>query len=389
MRLSLAVRSRIIKAARLSQTLTATLEQTRERERYAQFLQHRTHATLWDYVRPRIAPELPPTDDDVEPGEPPELPGYRVGNKLGGGTSGAVYKLTQMPPLGNGVQVVRVLSTEDLTEIRDLEYLNRMISLMRMVSSEEHRHPNIVRLYQTYRTPASILLRMEYGGPENLYRRLRDRQARQTSKQRPLPLDRAAMIVTQAVEAVWHLHAAVRVCHRNIKPEKVIVNETPETVTIKLADFDLAEVIDAEGSLCNKPCGTMPFAAPEMLNDEPYDGRAADIWSLGVVLAEVLCGLRVVELAIEGAGPEARPGGVTTPLGESVRAFFQRPGAVAELLGERCLPELRPQLDLWSAMLAGMLAVDPGTRAEAGEVRSVLQHGLLEQPAAPASPARL
>ncbi|CAK0860092.1 unnamed protein product, partial [Prorocentrum cordatum] len=387
LRLAMAVRSMIRKSASLSRNLTDMIAEAQTRMQYAEHLQNCAHATLWDYVRARMAPDIPPVDGSLEPGVPREIDGFAVGKKLGQGMFGTVYKLTKRDGVGNRVEVVKVMLTEGITFIRDLMYLNRMIHVMTILSKE--KHPNIIRLHQTYHSPTHILFRMEYGGPENLYRFLLPRQAQQPERQRTVTIDKVSKIFSQCVEAVWHLHAVVRVCHRDIKPENIIVNETPETVTIKLVDFDLAIVIEEESKMCYSPCGTVPFAAPEvLLDDPPYDPFPADIWSLGLVLMEVICGVRVVELAIEeGAGRELQSEGEDTLLAESIRTLFRMPAAVAGLLEQRCRPELRSLLPLCSAMLTGMLAVDPAQRMEADDVRSVVEQGLAPvQPVAPAGP---
>ncbi|CAK0862913.1 unnamed protein product [Prorocentrum cordatum] len=388
LRLAMAVRMKICKSANIPRKLNAMLTEARNRGQHGQYMQRCAHATLWDYVRARLAPDIPAVDHTLAPGDPQQVPGYIVGNKLGQGTFGAVYKLTERPETGSSVEVVKAVPTEGITRIEDLMHMNRMIRVMNMLSDEQRRHPNIIRLHRTYHTPTHILFRMEYGGPENLYKRLRDRQAQQAEDARPLSLDKVATIITQAVDVVWHLHAVVHVCHRDIRPKKIMVNQTPESITIKFTDFDLAVSFEDEGKMLNSPCGTLPFVAPEMLLDSPYDGCLADIWSLGVVFAEVLCGVRVVELAIEHAGLQVRPLGVNTALAECIRTFFRMPAAVARLLEEHCRPELRPLQPLGGAVLAGTLTVDPAQRTDADGVRSMVEQGLAPLALGPAAPDR-
>ncbi|CAK0796030.1 unnamed protein product [Prorocentrum cordatum] len=249
LRLSMAVRSMIRKSPSLSRNLTEMVAETRSRTQCAEYLQHCAHATLCDYVRARLAPEIPPVDHNLEPGEPQELPGYIIGNKLGQGMFGSVYKLTERPGVGNRVQVVKVVSIEAITEIITLMYLNRMIRVMQMLSDEKTRHPNSIRLHQTYHSPTHIIFRLEYGGPENLYRRLHHRQALQPEKQRPLSIDRVVKIASQCAEAVWHLHAVVQVCHRDIKPENthhfgyVVVPKVKAPLTEMLCDEGVFKVV--------------------------------------------------------------------------------------------------------------------------------------------------
>ncbi|CAK0874703.1 unnamed protein product [Prorocentrum cordatum] len=174
----------------------------------------------------------------------------------------------------------------------------------------------------------------------------------------------------------------------HIKPEHIIVNETPETITIKLAGFDLSVFIQDDGKMRQSPCGNVPFAAPEVLRDGPaYDPCPADIWSLGVVLAEAFCGARVVELAIKDAEPEVRPEGESTTFTECIQTFFQMPATVANMLEKSCRPELRSLLPTCSAMLTGMLVVDPTQRMEADDVRSVVEQGFAPLALGPVAPA--
>ncbi|CAK0894540.1 unnamed protein product [Prorocentrum cordatum] len=99
-------------------------------------------------------------------------------------------------------------------------HLNRTIRVMQMLSDEKTRHPNIIRLHQTCHSPTHIIFRLEYGGPEDMYRRLHHRQALQPEKQRPLSLDRVVKIASQCDEAVWHLHAVETACTGMVTDEE-------------------------------------------------------------------------------------------------------------------------------------------------------------------------
>ncbi|CAK0805837.1 unnamed protein product, partial [Prorocentrum cordatum] len=217
LRLAMAVRSMIRKSASLSRNLTDMMAVAQTRMQYAEHLQNCAHATLWDYVRARMPPDIRPADDSLEPGVPREIDGFAVGKKLGQGMFGTVYKLTKRDGVGNRVEVAKVMLTEGIMFIGDLMQLNRIIHVMTTLSNE--KHPNIIRLHQTYHSPTNILFRMEYGGPENLHRFLLPRQAQQPERQRTVAIDKVSKIFSQCVEAFWHLHAVARVCHRDIEPE--------------------------------------------------------------------------------------------------------------------------------------------------------------------------
>ncbi|KAF9401627.1 hypothetical protein BGZ76_007518, partial [Entomortierella beljakovae] len=59
---------------------------------------------------------------------------------------------------------------------------------------------------------------------------------------------------------------------------------------VKLTDFGLAKVIEKDAPLLTTRCGSEDYASPEVILGQPYDGREADIWSLGVVLYALLVG---------------------------------------------------------------------------------------------------
>ncbi|KAG0241131.1 hypothetical protein BGW41_006237 [Actinomortierella wolfii] len=65
---------------------------------------------------------------------------------------------------------------------------------------------------------------------------------------------------------------------------------TPLRPIIKLTDFGLARVIEEHSPLLTTRCGSEDYAAPEIILGQPYDGREADIWSLGVMLYALLVG---------------------------------------------------------------------------------------------------
>merc|ERR1711870_44303 len=110
-----------------------------------------------------------------------------------------------------------------------------------------------------------------------------------------MPLPRCQSLLSQVTDVVAHLHLGPQICHRDLKPENVIVQDVPNRpLVIKLADFDLAAILPGTAT-CRSPCGTVPFTAPEVLLQREYRGMAADMWSLGIVMLEITCGVRIVE----------------------------------------------------------------------------------------------
>jgi len=96
----------------------------------------------------------------------------------------------------------------------------------------------------------------------------------------------------QLVRGVKYCHKA-GVCHRDLKPENLLLDGDGN---LKISDFGLSALYtgstedNSRATLLHTTCGTPNYVAPEVLNDKGYDGRAADVWSMGVILYVLLAG---------------------------------------------------------------------------------------------------
>lgn len=71
------------------------------------------------------------------------------------------------------------------------------------------------------------------------------------------------------------------VVHRDLKPENILLDEH---LNVKIADFGFSRTFDPDGSLLSTCCGSVGYAAPELLLGEKYVGPAADVWSIGLYI---------------------------------------------------------------------------------------------------------
>ncbi|KAJ7668422.1 hypothetical protein DFH06DRAFT_982908 [Mycena polygramma] len=186
-----------------------------------------------------------------------------------------------------------------------------------------HSHPNIVTLHRTLETPSFLLLLLEYVPGEDLFYFLEqardhyesasqtsDSTDSSTSRTPPTPsllstmnssqlLSRTRLrlissMFSQMCDAVAACHAQ-QVFHRDIKPENFIVTDgftdvdgrRERKVIVKLTDFGLSTT-DVESS--DMDCGSAPYMSYECRNNvaPSYRPRAADVWSLGIVLINML-----------------------------------------------------------------------------------------------------
>jgi serine/threonine protein kinase len=104
----------------------------------------------------------------------------------------------------------------------------------------------------------------------------------------------ARFYFNQLVEGVSYCHS-LGVCHRDLKPENLLLDEQGN---LKISDFGLSALYvgDADGDgasrteLLHTTCGTPNYVAPEVLADRGYEGKKADVWSIGVILYVLLAG---------------------------------------------------------------------------------------------------
>jgi len=95
----------------------------------------------------------------------------------------------------------------------------------------------------------------------------------------------AMLVLYNLVRVVEEIHSC-GIAHKDLKPENIFVD--PSSFRVCVIDFGLSSVIDGRGD--KKYCGSPLYMAPEMLQKEPYDPVKSDIWSIGVILYEMLLG---------------------------------------------------------------------------------------------------
>jgi serine/threonine-protein kinase len=144
-------------------------------------------------------------------------------------------------------------------------------------------HSNIVRIYNLCHRDDLFYFVMEYAEKGNL----RDR----INKNAGIPYNEAIDITLQVCEGLQFAHEN-SVLHRDIKPENILVFAQSR---VKVADFGIAKLLDPQRissfhTESNRPMGTDGYMAPEQRRAEKDIDCRADIFSLGVVLYELLTG---------------------------------------------------------------------------------------------------
>jgi hypothetical protein len=202
------------------------------------------------------------------------------------------------------------------------------------------RHPRCPRALALHHDDGHVYAAYEYVHGKTLREALRAGQLD----------DRASVeAAAQVLEALAHAHAQ-GIVHRDVKPANVMVEDAGEAVSVRLLDFGLAHIGDADTlTAVGDVPGTLAYIAPERLDGERATA-AADVWSVGVVLWEALAGWH----------PFSAPSPVETA---------RRIGAGAQPL-TRSRPNLSHEL---CALVDRMLSLDPRRRPPAARLPDLLR----------------
>jgi serine/threonine protein kinase len=240
---------------------------------------------------------------------PETIDQYTVTRRIGRGGQGEVL-LGHDPNLDIDV-AIKILHADYRTE----EFLDRFKVEAR--TSVRLTAPNIVRVYAF--NPAYPYLVMEYCADGDLTRMIKSR--------RPLPLRRSLEIVRQVAQALIAAHEHdPPILHRDLKPGNVLFQKDVP----KVADFGLAKMLGATTGLTTTRgmMGTVGYASPEQLKDASKVDHRTDLWSVGVILYELLTFRR----------PFQKPGDDYVNVAIKVRMEppapppFELPGPVWELI---------------------------------------------------------
>ena len=196
---------------------------------------------------------------------------YILDARLGKGAMGMVYRAKDRQ---GGLDVALKVLAADLTFDPDmLQRFRREGEALKQL-----RHPNIVSFVDMFEREGQQVIVMEYVAGGSLHHLIR---------QGPMPVDRARHIALDLCDALTRAHR-LNIIHRDIKPETVLITEDG---TPKLSDFGVARLLEAGTKLTGTgtQVGTPFYMSPEAWQGLHLDAQA-DIWSLGVVLYEMLAG---------------------------------------------------------------------------------------------------
>ncbi|MFO0758610.1 MAG: bifunctional serine/threonine-protein kinase/formylglycine-generating enzyme family protein [Byssovorax sp.] len=298
-------------------------------------------------LRPVRADEQDSRAGDLGPGS--VVGPYRLVRQVGRGGMGVVYEARHAQI---GQRVALKLLAPGRRHDRSIKVEQRFLTEARALSRVEH--PALVRIFDCGQTDEEgPWISMEFVDGEPLRARL-DRAA---AGGRRLPLHTTLAIGRRIALALSAIHRA-GIVHRDLKPDNIMIVqsvEEPREERIKLLDFGIAKLLDAEAGVTSEGMllGTAGYMAPEQCAGTGEVDGQCDVYALGVILHEMVAGERPFR---GDAAAVMRQHLFAPPPALPARAAPAPLAAlIAELLAKE--PSLRPSVDDLGARLGALEAV--------------------------------
>ena len=200
-----------------------------------------------------------------------QIGNYKLGEEIGSGAFGKV--ILGLHIITGEKVAIKILDKLILSQTpEDYELVRQELNILKIV-----KHKYIVQLYEILETPQHIFIIMEYCEGQDIMDYILTRNR--------LSEDESLKYFQQLINALYYLHSQ-NITHRDIKIDNLLLDKN---LDLKLIDFGLSTKY-RDDRLLNQPCGTVVYAAPEVLDCREYHGMLADVWSSGIVLFGMLSG---------------------------------------------------------------------------------------------------
>ena len=196
---------------------------------------------------------------------------YEIIDFLKEGSQSKIY-LGKSQYLKEPVAIKAINKSHFQKNLDDLLLVTKQIETLKIL-----KHRNIITLYEIYESRKHIYLITEYCQGKDLIEKI-------IHKKR-FSEEEALLIFFQLLDAFTYMHK-MNICHRNVRTEHILFdkNNRPKIVGFGYSSFyeKNKKIEGAFGSLC--------YACPEIIDEQPYNPELADVWSLGVILYVLICG---------------------------------------------------------------------------------------------------
>ncbi|MCO5597461.1 hypothetical protein L7F22_051539 [Adiantum nelumboides] len=188
---------------------------------------------------------------------------------VGQGAFGKVFQVQHINTME--IFAMKVMKKDEIMEKNQGDYMKAERDILTKII-----HPFIVQLRYSFQTKSKLYLILDFINGGHLFFQL--------YRQGTFSEDLARVYTAEIISAVSHLHNN-GIIHRDLKPENILLDAEGH---VKLTDFGLAKEVE-DSVQTNSLCGTVEYMAPEILLAKGH-GKAADWWSVGILLYEMLTG---------------------------------------------------------------------------------------------------
>jgi serine/threonine protein kinase/cytochrome c-type biogenesis protein CcmH/NrfG len=197
---------------------------------------------------------------------------YKILEKLGEGGMGVVYK-------AQDTKLDRLVAIKFLSSHHSASQENKARFIQEAKATAALNHPNILNIYEIDEYEDGMFLAMEFLEGKTLRSHITSVKAG-----KGLPYSQAIEWTNQIAQGLKAAHEK-GIVHRDIKPENIMVSNNGQ---LKIMDFGIAKLRGSSGlTRTGTSVGTISYMSPEQVQGLPADHRS-DIWSLGVVVYEML-----------------------------------------------------------------------------------------------------
>ena len=182
---------------------------------------------------------------------------------------------------GTVIHVIEISTNRDMAikvikkthlSLTQIEKVKEEISILKKLN-----HENIVKFFGFFETNNQLLIKMEYVKYGTLSKWMKNHKT--------ITENEASIILKQILSAVAYLHVK-QICHRDIKPQNIMLSQENDLNGIKIIDFGLSAQ-NFDKLMNNDYCGTYIYMAPEQIEKKLYF-ISVDIWSIGILMFMLL-----------------------------------------------------------------------------------------------------
>ena len=205
-----------------------------------------------------------------------QIGNYRIMDYVGSGGFGSVFKAEDIKSPGRIVAVKELHKKHTRSTAIKQRFFQEAVAMARL------DHPNLPRLYTFGEDSGCYYLVMEFVSGTLL--------SEDIEKKGALSEDRARTVVAQVLQAVSYAHRN-GIIHRDLKPDNIMLSEEGDSLVVKVLDFGIARLVDGESlTMTGEGFGTPSYMSPERLAGAQALDQRTDIYSLGIILFEMLTG---------------------------------------------------------------------------------------------------